>query len=64
MMARVERERPELWKVMTENGRIWPSASEVTPAFGRTVFTPPPIAREREHPNLRGDEVAALPAVA
>lgn len=64
MMARVERERPELWKVMTENGQIWPSAYEVTPAFARTAFTQSPISREREHPNLRGDEVAALPAVA
>jgi N-acyl amino acid synthase of PEP-CTERM/exosortase system len=62
MMARVERERPELWKVMTENGQIWPSEREAAYRFARPTMTPLKLIHEA-CPDAREDAVA-LPAVA
>lgn len=64
MMARVERERPQLWDIMTEHGQIWPSARPSVRPLARPMPALQEVVRNLDHLGIREDAATALPAVA
>ncbi len=64
LMAVVERERPEIWGIMTESGQVWSSSHGSPGSAFRPVPMPVEAGRIRDHRHLREGEATALPAVA
>lgn len=63
-LAHIERERPEIWDVMTERGKVW-SSSTTTPSLpAYAVSAMVETSCFTHHQNCEKDAVAPLPAVA